>query len=87
VNVTIVWHPGWGIDNTQVNEGRAVRLWPESAESNFALLPEVNPREFQFVDATLAEISTTRSRFEDLARTPLSHQTNALDLMIASMSD
>jgi hypothetical protein len=87
LNVTIVWHPGWEIDNAQVNEGRAVRLWPEPGETDFASLSEVNPREFQFADATLAVLSKTRAQFEELARTPLSHETNALDLMIASMSD
>lgn len=87
VNVMIVWHPGWEIENAQVDEGRALRLWPRPAETDFAAVPEVNPREFQFVDAAIAEISTTRAGFEELASTPLSHKTNALDLMIASMSD
>lgn len=28
VQVTIVWHPHWPIVHAQVDEGRAVRLWP-----------------------------------------------------------
>jgi hypothetical protein len=87
LNVTIVWHPGWEIEHAQVDEGRAVRLWPRPTETDFAALPEVNPQEFQFVDASLAEIAVTRARFEELVGTPLSHETSALDLMIASISD
>jgi hypothetical protein len=87
LNVTIVWHPGWDIKNAQVDEGRAVRLWPQPAETDFALLPEVNPREFEFVDASIVEIRMTPTAFDIIARTPLNHETNALDLMIASISD
>lgn len=87
VNVTIVWHPGWKIEHAQLDEGRVVRLWPEPAVLDFAALPEINPREFQFVDASIAEISMSRARFDELSRMPLNHETNALDLMIASFSD
>ena len=87
VNVTIVWHPGWEIDNAQVNEGRAARLWPQPSVTDFAALPEVNPREFQFVDALPLEISTTRAQYEDIISTPLDHDTDVVALVIASISD
>lgn len=86
LNVTIVWHPGWEIRNAQVDEGRAVRVWPRPVETDFEAIPEVNPRELRFVDASLAEIHTSSSGFAKLALTPLDHETNALDLMIAALT-
>ncbi|MCK2032200.1 hypothetical protein [Microbacterium sp. KSW4-4] len=87
IDVTIVWHPGWEIDHAQVNEKRAVRLWPHPACVDLATLPEVNPKELLVSDVDLGPLVTTRSNFEQLVRVPLSHETNTLDLMISSISD
>lgn len=76
VNVTIVWHPGWPIDQPQVSKGRAVQLWPKPSPFNFGSLPQVSPRELQFVDMTISETAMTAAEFALATQTPLSPESS-----------
>lgn len=57
LDVDIVWHPGWPLVHPLVEEGRAVELWPNATDVDFASLgPEVHPAEVQF---SLSGVSVT----------------------------
>lgn len=49
LDATIVWHPGWPIENPLVAEGRAVVLWPNPTAIDFAALGEVRSGEISIV--------------------------------------
>lgn len=76
VNVTIVWHPGWPIDQPQVSNGRAVQLWPKPSPFNFGSLPQVSPKELQFIDITISDTAMTATEFALAAQTPLSPESS-----------
>lgn len=48
LEATAVWHPHWPILHPLVEEGRAVRVWPDPTPVDLAILPEVNSDEFKF---------------------------------------
>ncbi len=49
LDATIVWHPGWPIENPLVTEGRAAVLWPNPTAIDFAALGEVRDGEISIV--------------------------------------
>jgi hypothetical protein len=49
LDATIVWHPGWPIENPLVAEARAALLWPGPAAIDFAALGEVREGEISIV--------------------------------------
>jgi hypothetical protein len=46
LDVSLVYHPGWEIEHPLEAAGRALRLWPRSAdaEADFASLPPVHSK-------------------------------------------
>ncbi len=48
LDATVVWHPHWPILHPLVEEGRAVRVWPDPTPVDLATLPEVHLSEFKF---------------------------------------
>lgn len=50
LQLTVVFHPGWAIDHPLEAAGRALRLWPRSADDpiDFAALPAVAPNELRW---------------------------------------
>jgi hypothetical protein len=51
LDVSLVYHPGWGIEHPLEQEGRALRLWPrnQGGPADFAALPPVDPNEIIWV--------------------------------------
>jgi hypothetical protein len=47
LDVSLVYHPGWGIEHPLEAAGRALRLWPRAAdaEADFASLPPVHSKD------------------------------------------
>lgn len=68
---TIVWHPGWPIDNPLIDSGRAVVLWPSPSTVDLDALPLVHPREVRFVDRALGTMFLTGDEFREAVLTPL----------------
>jgi hypothetical protein len=54
LDVSLVYHPGWGIEHPLAAAGRALRLWPRAAntEADFASLPPVHPSDMAWVKGT-----------------------------------
>ncbi|WP_440671832.1 hypothetical protein [Clavibacter nebraskensis] len=85
VNVTIVWHPGWPIVHDQVNEGRAIRLWPDPDEVDFGARPQVHPKELAFWDGSLGEMVVSNEQLEQLAQCPLSVDSDPLSAVFGNV--
>lgn len=81
VTATIVWHPGWRIVHKQVEEGRAVRLWPDPVDINLGRLPRVHPKELTFRDESRCEIPVSSSDLEPFERAPLCADVSASELV------
>lgn len=72
VSATIVWHPGWPIDHSQVDAERAARLWPDPEEVDYGALPQVHPKELAFWDGSIGVLAVSAEQLEVLAQHPLS---------------
>jgi hypothetical protein len=70
LDVTIVWHPGWPIEHPLVEAGRAAQLWPNPVDVDFGALPELNPREFSFVEG-IGVLAVTQHEFARMTQNPL----------------
>lgn len=71
IAATVVWHPYWPIQHALVEEGRAVRLWPNPLPVDFAMLPEVHPDEFGFLLTSHSVHLTDDEHLVRVAETPL----------------
>lgn len=71
IAATIVWHPYWPILHPLVDEGRAVKLWPDPSPVNLALMPEVHPNELQFMLTGESLHFTDDDHLRRVAQTPL----------------
>ena len=81
LDVSLVYHPGWEIEHPLEVEGRALRLWPRTAdtEADFASLPTVHPKDTTWLKGpTLYFLPGVFGR-GDLPR--LSPSFNPLDLL------
>jgi hypothetical protein len=58
LDATIVWHPGWPIENPLVSEGRAAVLWPNPTAIDFAALGEVREGEISIVVSDDSQAAT-----------------------------
>lgn len=71
IEATVVWHPYWPILHPLVEEGRAVKLWPDPSHVDFARLPEVHPDEFRFLLTGASVHFTDDEHLRRVAETPL----------------
>lgn len=71
IEATIVWHPYWPILHPLVEEGRAVRLWPNPSLVDFTKLPEVHSDEFRFFLGGTSVHLADDERLRRVAETPL----------------
>lgn len=82
MDVTIVWHPGWEITHPQVDEGRAVRLWPSPSSFDFGALPIVHPRELVFSEVAFGPLRLSSANFKPATAVPLSVDSDPLQRLL-----
>ncbi|WP_404387840.1 hypothetical protein [Humibacillus xanthopallidus] len=70
LNISIVWHPSWPILHPLVEAGRACQIWPSPVNVDFGALPELNPREFSFVEG-IGVMAVTEDEFARMTENPL----------------
>jgi hypothetical protein len=71
IAATVVWHASWRILHPLVEEGRAVKLWPDPSPVDPAMLPEVHPDEFRFLLTGDSVHFTDDEHLRRVAQTPL----------------
>jgi hypothetical protein len=80
VHVTVIWHPHWPIVHSQVDEGRAARLWPDPVAVDFGALPQVSPNELKFWNGAVGSIGVASDQLDLLGQHPLSVDADAFTL-------